>query len=93
VKNQFKVPVFVSEEFNKLDIEQKKEFINRYRRWEKNEFTVLFLEGLEKEYKSLVQEDEEKSDFVSWFSFSYKTARNRAQRLQLKSLINKIKSK
>lgn len=88
----FKVPPFISEYFNTLNTQEKEECIQRYRRWEKNEFTEMFTQYLEKEYKSLVQEDEEKSDFVSWFNFSYKRARNRAQRLTLRKLINKIKS-
>lgn len=86
----FKVPSFISEYFNGFDAEGKKQLTASYRSWYKSDFTRLLLEDLEKQYDSLVEKDEKKSDFVSWFQLSYTTARNRAKRSYIKELIKKI---
>ena len=86
----FKIPSFISEEFNKLQHEEKKEAIERYKRWYAHEYTDLFIQHLEDEYTKLLKEDEETSDFLSRFQFSYVTIRNKAKRALLKSLIKKL---
>lgn len=86
----FKVPSFISDEFNSLDHEGKKEASERYKRWYKHEFTEMFIDYLEEEYEKLLKEDEERSDFLSRFQFSYVSIRNKAKRSLLKSLIKKL---
>jgi hypothetical protein len=91
MKNQFKIPEFISKAFAELDNqEQKQELIERYKRWADGEFTTLYKDWMEAKYNKLVKEDEEQSDFASWFSFSYKKAKNRTMRLTIRSLLDKI---
>lgn len=86
----FKVPSFISDYFNGLSHDEKQEAVARYKQWYSHDFTELFLDYLEQERDKLIEEDEKKSDFSSWFQFSYKTARNKAQRLLLRDLIKKL---
>ena len=89
--SNFKIPSFISGEFSKLQTkEQKEEMIGRYKRWSENEFTLLLIEYLEEEYEKLLKEDEEKSDFLSKFQFSYSSIRNKAKRGFIRSLIKKL---
>jgi len=89
--SNFKVPSFISNDFSKLPSkEQKEEMISRYKRWSENEFTLLLVEYLEDEYDKLLKEDEERSDFLSWFQFSYVVIRNKAKRGFIRSLIKKL---
>jgi hypothetical protein len=89
--SNFKIPSFISGEFSKLQTkEQKEEMISRYKRWSENEFTLLLIEYLEEEYEKLLKEDEEKSDFLSKFQFSYISIRNKAKRGFIRSLIKKL---
>ena len=87
----FKIPPFISDHFNSLTHEQKQECTDRYKRWYSHEFTEMFISWLEEEYATLLREDEKKSDFVSWFQFSYINIRNKAKRALLKQIINKMK--
>lgn len=90
LNSKFKVPSFISEYFNGFEDEDKKEVIESYKRWYNTDFTRLLLADLEKQRAKLIEEDEKKSDFMSWFQLSYTTARNRAKRLFIKELIKKI---
>jgi hypothetical protein len=86
----FKVPSFISEYFNGYDHNGKEEVVKRYKSWYESDFTQLLLADIEKQHKLLVEQDEKKSDFASWFQLSYITARNRAKRSLLKELIKKL---
>lgn len=89
--SNFKIPSFISAEFSKVPSkEQKEEMITRYKTWSTNEFTLLLTEYLEEEYDRLLKEDEEKSDFLSKFQFSYVAIRNKAKRGFIRSLIKKL---
>ncbi|QDP52429.1 MAG: hypothetical protein Unbinned96contig1001_46 [Prokaryotic dsDNA virus sp.] len=90
MKSEFKVPSFISEYFNGLDAEQKAEAVARYKSWYAHDFTELFIQHLSQQREKLVQEDEEKTDFMSWFQFSYKKAHNRAKRSLLRELQSKL---
>jgi len=86
----FKVPSFMSEYFASLGHEEKKEAIERYKGWYKNDFTELLIQHLEKTTEKLVKEDESKGEFLSKFQFSYVSIRNKAQRKVLRELIAKL---
>lgn len=86
----FKVPSFLSEYFNKQDHNGKEEVVKRYKSWYESDFTQLLLAEMEKQHALLVEQDEKKPDFLSWFQLSYITARNRAKRSYIKELIKKI---
>lgn len=89
--SEFKIPSFISSEFSQLTNKaDKEEMIKRYKGWSNNEFTLLLIEYLEEEYEKLVKEDEERSDFLSKFQFSYITIRNKAKRGLLRGLIKKL---
>ena len=87
----FKIPSFISSDFSKLKTgREREEMISRYKRWTENEFTLLLTEYLEEEYDKLLKEDEERSDFLSKFQFSYVAIRNKAKRGFIRSLIRKL---
>ena len=86
----FKIPSFISEHFNSLRPEEKKEAIDRYKRWHSHEFTEMLMQYLEDTHEALVKADEDKSDFLSKFQFDYVTIRNKAQRKVLKDLLKKM---
>ena len=86
----FKVPSFMSDHFNSLQPVEKKEAVGRYKSWYNHEFTQMLLDYLDETHDKLVKEDEEKSDFISKFQFSYISIRNKAQRKLLKELLKKI---
>lgn len=89
----FKIPTFISEYFATVPHEQKQEAIDRYKRWYSHEFTEMFMDYLESQHAQLVKEDEEKSDFISRFQFSYVSIRNKSARKVLKSLLSKMEWK
>ena len=93
MSKQFKIPAFISDYFNSLGQTERQEAIERYKSWYSHDYTELFREYLETEHKKLVKEDEEKSDFVSWFQFSYVSIRNKSARKVLKTLLNKMEWK
>jgi uncharacterized protein YoaH (UPF0181 family) len=86
----FKIPSFLSAHLSSLTDNQKQEAVERYKRWYAHDFTELFNQHLEDEYNKLVQEDEDKGDFLSKFQFSYVSIRNKAKRGLLRSLIKKL---
>lgn len=88
--SQFKIPPFLSEHFNSLTAEEKQETVERYKAWYNNQFTELFTDWLESQYEDLLDKDESKSDFATWFSFAYKTVRNKAQRNLLRGILAKM---
>lgn len=90
MKQEIKIPPFISRYLGELPFEEKNEAIERYKRWYNGEYTQLFIQDLEHKLDKLVQDDEKDSDFLSWFSFAYKKAANRAKRLIIRDLINKL---
>lgn len=89
--SEFKIPSFISKDFGRLPNKSDKEdMIQRYKSWSTNDFTLLLIAYLEEEYEKLVKEDEERSDFLSKFQFSYITIRNKAKRGLLRGLIKKL---
>ena len=80
----------MSEYFAGLSHDEKKEAIERYKRWATHTYTELFTEWLESQYKDLQKADEDKSDFISRFQFSYISIRNKAQRKLLRTLLDKM---
>ena len=86
----FKIPSFISEHLNTLDHKAKQEGVERYKRWHSHDYTEMFMQYLEDECDKLVREDEDRSDFLSKFQFSYVSIRNKAKRGLLRSLIKKL---
>jgi len=86
----FKIPNFISEYFKDLSKEEKAEAIARYKNWHSHDFTQMFIQHMERNRELLIKEDESKTDFLSWFQFSYKKAYNRAKRALLRELITKL---
>ena len=86
----FKIPTFISEYFATVPHEQKQEAIDKYKRWYSHEFTEMFMDYLDAQHAQLVKDDEEKSDFLSKFQFSYVSIRNKAKRNLLKTLLTKM---
>ena len=86
----FKVPSFMSTYFSTLTQEQKGEAIARYKSWYTHDFTELLIDHLADTHGKLVQEDEDKSDFLSKFQFSYVSIRNKAQRKLIKGILKKM---
>ena len=80
----------MSEYFGKLTPEQKGEAISRYKSWYNHDFTELLIDHLDAIQEKLVKEDEDKSDFLSKFQFSYISIRNKAQRKLLRDLLKKM---
>lgn len=87
---EFKVPVFISEEFNKLNKEKKEELIQRYKNWEQLPITQELIKYLESQYNYLLKDDENTLDVETQFAFSNKLITNRAKRNLLRDLYNKI---
>ena len=81
----------MAEYFRDLGYEEKKEAIKRYKLWHSHDFTVLLVEHLEETREKLVREDEDKTDFLSKFQFSFVSIRNRAKRKLLREILKKIK--
>ena len=90
MSKEFKIPAFISQHFNSLAHIERQEAIERYKSWYSHEFTEFFMDYLDAEHSKLVKEDEERSDFISWFQFSYVSIRNKSARKVIKSLLNKM---
>lgn len=86
----FKIPPFISEYFSSLpNEEEKKKAIERYKLWYSNDFTQMFLEGLEKDLEKLIVESEKDGNFLSKFQFEYTEIRNKAKRHYIRELLRK----
>jgi len=80
----------MSEYFGKLTKEEKNAAISRYKSWYTHDFTELLIDHLDEAHGKLVKEDEDKSDFLSKFQYSYVAIRNKAQRKLLRELLKKV---
>lgn len=80
----------MSEYFSSLNHEERKDAVEKYKRWTSHSYTEMFTEWLESQHLDLQKADEEKSDFVSRFQFSYITIRNKAQRKLLRTILDKM---
>ena len=89
-KMSFKVPEFISKELNKLPNKDKEKFISEYKRWEQDKFTKMFTKWIEDKHNRLLKADENESDCISEFQFSYKLIANRSKRNILSEILNKL---
>jgi hypothetical protein len=92
-KTSFKIPPFLSAYLEGMTKEEKDEAVQQYKSWYNNNFTQMYVQYLEDRAEQLVKEEEDKTDFLSWFQFSYKTAHNRAKRSLLRELAKKLNYK
>ena len=86
----FKIPAFISSHFSSLSHEERQEAIDKYKRWHSHEFTEMFIHYLGEQHRELVRKDEDTSDFLSKFQFSYVSITNKAKRKLIQDLINKM---
>lgn len=86
----FKIPKHLNSEFKALDPVARQEFIKSYRIWYESPFTQKLLEDLNRQLELSIQEEEKRNDFVSLFQSKYWSARKKAERTTLRSLINQL---
>lgn len=88
--SNFKIPKHLSGEFNRSDVEARKQLVTDYKNWYSNPLTELLIKDLEKKYETLLHEYEDKNDFVSLFQSKYHDAKNKAERKTLRTLLEQL---
>ena len=87
-----KVPAFLSKKFNSLSTrEEKIKLLDDYEIWKLMDITKSYILHLEEELERAVKEDEDKTDWLSWFSFKYTQAHNKGKRSFIRKLLHTFK--
>lgn len=86
-----KIPPFLSEKHHSAStIDGKRSVLEQYDIWRSHSITESYKLWLEKQLEALIKEDEEKTDWLSFFHFKYKQAHNKGQRALLRKLLKQI---
>jgi hypothetical protein len=86
-----KIPPFLSDKHHTAPtVEAKKQVLEHYDIWSSHSITQSYKLWLEKQLEALIKEDEEKTDWLSFFHYKYKQAHNKGQRALLRKLLKQI---
>ena len=92
VMSEFKIPKFLSKEFNKASDKLKKELTADYKTWYDKDMTAMWIEGFNSRIEELIKVEESLVPSTS-FEFQHQVISNRAERLILRSLIKEMNYK
>jgi hypothetical protein len=87
--SEFKIPKFLSKEFNKASPTVKAELTADYKAWYDKEMTAMWIRGFNTRIEDLIKEEESLTPTTS-FEFQHQVISNRAERLVLRSLIKEM---
>jgi basic membrane lipoprotein Med (substrate-binding protein (PBP1-ABC) superfamily) len=90
--SEFKIPKFLSKEFNKASHTVKAELTADYKAWYDKEMTAMWIRGFNTRIEDLIKEEESLTPTTS-FEFQHQVISNRAERLVLRSLIKEMNYK
>ena len=90
--SEFKIPKFLSKEFNKASSEMQTELIANYKAWYDKDVTAMWVRGFNSRIDDLIKEEESLAPNTS-FQFQQQVIANRAERLVLRSLIKEMNYK
>jgi len=85
----FKIPQFISKNFNARSKPEREKYIEKYKQWHSSDITQDWIKGLEARLDFLIQEEEKQLPSTE-FEFKYQTATNRAERVLVRSLIKEL---
>jgi hypothetical protein len=90
--SEFKIPKFLSKEFNSSSAEMQLELIADYKAWYDKNMTSMWIRGFNARIVDLISEEESLAPSTS-FEFQHQVIANRAERLVLRSLIKEMNYK
>ena len=90
--SEFKIPKFLSKEFNKASAEMQTELIANYKTWYDKDMTAMWIRGFNSRIEDLIAVEENLTPNTS-FEFQHQVIANRAERLILRSLIKEMNYK
>jgi hypothetical protein len=90
--SEFKIPKFLSKEFNKSSDAMKLELTANYKAWYDKDITAMWIRGFNTRIDALIKEEETLTPSTS-FEFQHQVISNRAERLILRSLIKEMNYK
>jgi hypothetical protein len=90
--SEFKIPKFLSKEFNKASEEMKQELTADYKAWYDKDITAMWIRGFNARIEDLIKIEESLAPSTS-FEFQNQVIANRAERLILRSLIKEMNYK
>jgi hypothetical protein len=90
--SEFKIPKFLSKEFNKAPAKMKLELTADYKAWYDKDMTSMWIRGFNSRIEDLISQEESLTPSTS-FEFQHQVIANRAERLVLRSLIKEMNYK
>jgi hypothetical protein len=90
--SEFKIPKFLSKEFNKASDKMKQELTANYKTWYDKDMTAMWIRGFNLRIEELIKIEESLVPSTS-FEFQHQVISNRAERLILRSLIKEMNYK
>ena len=92
VMSEFKIPKFLSKEFNSSTPEMQTELVADYKAWYDKDMTAMWIRGFNARIEDLISQEEALAPTTS-FEFQHQVIANRAERLILRSLIKEMNYK
>jgi hypothetical protein len=90
--SDFKIPKFLSKEFNSVSSEMQTELIADYKAWYDKNITEMWINSFNSRIADLIKVEEAFAPDTS-FEFQHQVIANRAERLILRSLIKEMNYK